>query len=224
MTNPTARFASKVVAAVFFSAIAMGEASAQPPDIVDPKDELRELIEGVPASATRSKSCQPNATGAKHLHVGTPGVVPSPPGAEPPPLPQGEFRPHVFVRCALGGPGPNFPAVFFVPITTNDQAFASQVLSIVGAAHLSGKLLTIVYDPRDTSGAQIGCRAPICKLILAIAMVDPPPPGRVRRRHEELPGAQGSWVDLGVQACLDRRVLATSIERAACGILCVPDN
>ena len=180
MKTPTAKFALNAVAAVFFSAISMCAPSAQPAPgtVVDPADELRNLIDGVPASATRSKSCLPDATGAKHLHVGVPGIEPFRPGAEVPPLPSGEFRPHVFVRCSLRGPGPNLPAIFFVPITTNNQVFASQTLSIIGAAHLSGKLLRIIYDPSDTSGAQIGCPAPICRLILSITMVDAPAPGR----------------------------------------------
>jgi hypothetical protein len=82
-----------------------------------------------------------------------------------------EFLPQVLVTCAHN----NDPSMFFVPVTSEDEVFASQALSVMGAAHLSGKLLEITYDPADTSGELIGCFAPACKRILAIDMVDAHP-------------------------------------------------
>jgi hypothetical protein len=71
------------------------------------------------------------------------------------------------------------PRIFFVPSTGDDGGFATEVLSIAGAAHLGGKALRIVYDPADISGQGIGCPSPICKRMLAITMVDAvePSPG-----------------------------------------------
>lgn len=148
----------------------------RPPDgVVVTETELEDFLRGDPASSTKSKTCLPMSIGAKQEHVGRPPVNLLPPGGSPPPpppLPGGEFRPHVFVTCSLKEPGPNLPAVFFVPVTPQDQAFASQALSIMGAAHLSGKHLKIVYDPQDRSGDQIGCKSPICKRILAISTAE----------------------------------------------------
>jgi hypothetical protein len=127
------------------------------------EQKLRDFLDGDPASKTKTVLCQPTGTGAKQEHVGRPPVVIG--STENPTLGPGEFRPQVFVVCSKG-----IPRIFFVPSTDADRAFATQALSIIGAAHLSSKPLSIVFDPADRSGETIGCHPAICKRILAITM------------------------------------------------------
>jgi hypothetical protein len=168
----------KSVATLFFIAFSVYQVSAQVPtsdlelsEAEKRAQELRRLLEGDPASPTQTISCQPIATGTKQRHEGTGGITT--PGRPAPPLPPGEFRPHIFVVCGLSQ---SVTRVFFVPITDNDKIFASHALSVIGAAHLSGKYLNIVFDPTDRSGEQIGCRPDLCKRMLAVIMVQGPFP------------------------------------------------
>jgi hypothetical protein len=106
-------------------------------------------------------------------HRGTPGVMV---GTLPPPLHPGEFRPHVFVRCGVTTLPKEYPSIFFVPVTEKDKLFATHALSVIGAAHLSGRYVNIIFDPADDSGKELGCNPLICKRILAVTMVNSPLP------------------------------------------------
>ncbi len=73
------------------------------------------------------------------------------------------FAERVHVRCveSVGG------IVYFAAPTSNNS-HAARILSVLTAAHASGGTLQILYDPADTSGADIGCNANDCRLILGV--------------------------------------------------------
>ena len=53
--------------------------------------------------------------------------------------------------------------------STQDQAAAARFLAILNSALLTGRTLTILNDPADTtSGPPIGCQANDCRLIIAV--------------------------------------------------------
>jgi hypothetical protein len=174
MARSTRPLLLKGLGLVALTALSIGPAPAQPvgtPVRDDDTRLLKDFLDGDPAAPTRVKTCRVVSSGAKQSHKGRPGGI-TPPGTPPPALPPGEFSAQVFVTCSLDGPAPRLPAIFFVPVTPEDQVFASQALSVMGAAHLSGKLLRITFDPADTSGNQMGCVPRVCKRILAIHMTD----------------------------------------------------
>lgn len=159
-----------MAAALTVVAACSGFAQPLTPSPTTPETQLQEILNGTPASKTKTASCTPARTGAKQVHLGVPGVSLAPAGEGRPPLAVGEFRPYVFVVCSKG-----MPRIFFVPSTGDDSGFATEALSIIGAAHLGGKALNIIYDPADVSGQDLGCASPICKRMLAITMVEPAP-------------------------------------------------
>jgi hypothetical protein len=112
----------------------------------------------------QSVSCRPIGTGASALNKGLEIIVgrPSLKG----------LPPHVFVNCRPVGPAMTATTMtFFVIITPDDQSFATYALSVAGAAHLSGKLLSVTYNENDDS-------VPLAtiKPIVEIEMIDAPGP------------------------------------------------
>jgi hypothetical protein len=73
------------------------------------------------------------------------------------------YSSRVHVRCAaaIGG-------ISFFAVSTSDPANAARVLSVITAAQIAGRTLTILNDPADLSGAAIGCQNADCRLIHAI--------------------------------------------------------
>jgi hypothetical protein len=71
--------------------------------------------------------------------------------------------PRVHVRCAssIGG-------IQYFAVSTQNSGEAARVLSVLTAAQVAGRTLTISYDPADTSGTKIGCQANNCRLIEAV--------------------------------------------------------
>jgi len=72
-----------------------------------------------------------------------------------------QLRLHVRCAAAVGG-------VSFFAAGTQDSAFAARVLSVITAAQVAGRTLTILFDPADQSGASIGCLTTDCRLIRAV--------------------------------------------------------
>jgi hypothetical protein len=70
-------------------------------------------------------------------------------------------RLHVRCTAAIGG-------ITFFAASTQDAAFAARVLSVITAAQVAGRTLSILYDPADLSGASIGCATNDCRLIRAV--------------------------------------------------------
>ena len=70
-------------------------------------------------------------------------------------------RVHVQCQTAIGG------VSYFAASTTN-AANVARILSVLTAAQLAGRTLSILYDPADTSGTAIGCQAGDCRLIQAV--------------------------------------------------------
>jgi hypothetical protein len=73
------------------------------------------------------------------------------------------YRTRVHVRCASAVGG-----VTFFAAATQDSAYAARVLSVITAAQVAGRTLSILYDPADQSGATIGCLTTDCRLIRAV--------------------------------------------------------
>jgi hypothetical protein len=70
-------------------------------------------------------------------------------------------RVHVHCAAAVGG-------ISYFAASTADAANVARVLSVITAAQVAGRTLTILYDPADTSGTSIGCQAADCRLIQAV--------------------------------------------------------
>jgi hypothetical protein len=70
---------------------------------------------------------------------------------------------RVHVRCAASVGG-----ISFFAVSTQDAAYAARVLSVVTAAQVAGRTLSILNDPADLSGSAIGCQNADCRLIHAV--------------------------------------------------------
>ncbi len=73
------------------------------------------------------------------------------------------YQVRVHVRCAAAVGG-----ITFFAAATQDAPYAARVLSVITAAQVAGRTLTILYDPADLSGAAIGCLTSDCRLIRAV--------------------------------------------------------
>ena len=73
------------------------------------------------------------------------------------------YRVRVHVRCAAAVGG-----ITYFAASTQDVAFSARVLSVITAAQVAGRTLSILYDPADVSGTAIGCLAADCRLIRAV--------------------------------------------------------
>jgi hypothetical protein len=74
----------------------------------------------------------------------------------------GSARLHVRCAAAVGG-------ISFFALSTADASVAARVLSVLSTAQVAGRTLSILYDPADLSGGQIGCATNDCRLIRAVA-------------------------------------------------------
>ncbi len=70
-------------------------------------------------------------------------------------------RVHVQCQTAISG-------VSYFAASSADAANVARVLSVITAAQVAGRTLSVLYDPADTSGTAIGCDASNCRLIQAI--------------------------------------------------------
>lgn len=70
--------------------------------------------------------------------------------------------PRLHVRCESPVNG-----IRYFALSTEDAGRAGQVLSLLSTATVTGKSLTILYDPDDVSGVGIGCQKNDCRLIQA---------------------------------------------------------
>lgn len=70
-------------------------------------------------------------------------------------------RLHVHCAASVGG-------ISYFALSSSDQAAAARVLSVINSAIISGRTLTILYDPADLSGSAIGCQNTDCRLIMAV--------------------------------------------------------
>jgi hypothetical protein len=74
------------------------------------------------------------------------------------------FNSRVHVKCAVANAG-----ILYYAFPTADQAAAARFLAIHNSALLTGRSLTILNDPADTtSGPPVGCQASDCRLIIAL--------------------------------------------------------
>jgi hypothetical protein len=73
------------------------------------------------------------------------------------------YQQRLHVRCAAAVGG-----ISFFAVGTQDTAYAARVLSVITAAQVAGRTLTILFDPADQSGTAIGCLATDCRLIRAV--------------------------------------------------------
>jgi hypothetical protein len=73
------------------------------------------------------------------------------------------YQIRVHVRCASSVGG-----ITFFAVATQDTPYAARVLSILAAAQVAGRTLSILYDPADQSGAAIGCLTSDCRLIRGV--------------------------------------------------------
>jgi hypothetical protein len=112
-------------------------------------------------------------------------TVPPPsgvPGTGPPiivsapckPIESGSVPERIHVRCERAID--NRFNLFFVS-ATGDPRFAARALSVIEAAQLGDKFLTIQFDAQTRLQSQIGCPlGEICRTLLAVTMVETPIP------------------------------------------------
>lgn len=90
------------------------------------------------------------------------------------------FANRIHVQCEFPVDG----KFLFFAAPTLEPKFANRALSVILSAQMSGKVVTVVFDPLmepvDGSGNTFGCLANDCRRLLAISMADgmaaPPPP------------------------------------------------
>jgi hypothetical protein len=73
----------------------------------------------------------------------------------------GGGRLHVHCAASVGG-------ISYFALSSSDTAASARVLSVIDSAIISGRTLTVLYDPADLSGSVIGCLNTDCRLILAV--------------------------------------------------------
>lgn len=73
----------------------------------------------------------------------------------------GSARVHVQCAAPVGN-------ISYFAVSGADAAVAARILSVASTALVSGRTLTIWYDPADLSGQNIGCQNTDCRLILGI--------------------------------------------------------
>lgn len=72
-------------------------------------------------------------------------------------------RVHVKCSAAVGG-------ISYFAASTSNADNAARILSTVNAAVVSGRTLSVLYDPADLTGSSIGCANSDCRLIQAIGL------------------------------------------------------
>ena len=71
------------------------------------------------------------------------------------------FSSRIHVECTTAASG----GIRFFALGTTSSSHTARILTILSMAHVTGKSLSIAYDPNDTSGTTIGCLASDCRLI-----------------------------------------------------------
>lgn len=89
------------------------------------------------------------------------------------------FTERIHVQCEVPVAG----GFSFFAAPTSEPKFANRALSVILAAQLGGKVVSVLYDPKDTSGEKtMGCLLKDCRPLLGIVMeerLSPPlPPER----------------------------------------------
>lgn len=82
------------------------------------------------------------------------------------PVLTGSFANRIHVKCAASVAG----GIRWFAVDTTKADFASRFMSLVNTALVSGKTLSVYYDPADTSGTAFGCDAADCRKVIGINM------------------------------------------------------
>jgi len=82
------------------------------------------------------------------------------------PVLTGTFANRTHVKCAASVSG----GIIWFAVDSSKTDYANRFMSMVNTALVSGKTLTVNYDPADTSGAAFGCGASDCRKALGINM------------------------------------------------------
>ena len=82
------------------------------------------------------------------------------------PVLTGTFANRTHVKCASAVSG----GIEWFAVDSTKVDYANRFMSMVNTALVSGKTLTINYDPADKSGAAFGCGANDCRKALGINM------------------------------------------------------
>jgi hypothetical protein len=72
-------------------------------------------------------------------------------------------RIHVKCSASVGG-------IYYFAASTSNADNAARMLSTINAGLVSGRTLSILYDPADLSGSSIGCSNSDCRLIQAVGI------------------------------------------------------
>jgi hypothetical protein len=75
--------------------------------------------------------------------------------------------PRIHVKCAAATEN-----IIYFAVGTENAEVAHNVLTVLLAAKTSGQALSIVYNPDNTQGEEIGCQAADCRLIISVSLVD----------------------------------------------------
>ncbi len=77
------------------------------------------------------------------------------------------FAERIHVRCDKAAAG----GIVYFAIATANSAHAARILSVLMTAHLTGRNLSVEYDPNDTSGTAFGCQAHDCRRLLSVGVL-----------------------------------------------------
>ncbi len=82
------------------------------------------------------------------------------------PVLTGTFANRIHVKCAAPVSG----GIVWFAVDASKVDYANRFMSMVNTALVSGKTLTVNYDPADTGGAAFGCQAKDCRRAYGINM------------------------------------------------------
>jgi hypothetical protein len=89
------------------------------------------------------------------------------------PVQSGVFANRIHMRCEYPVDG----KFLYFAAPTSEPRFANRALSVILSAQLSGKVVTVAFNPMDQSGGGFGCLISDCRNFSAILLEEGPPPG-----------------------------------------------
>ena len=82
------------------------------------------------------------------------------------PVLTGTFANRIHVKCAASVSG----GIVWFAVDNAKVDYANRFMSMANTALVSGKTLSVYYDPADTSGSAFGCDASDCRKAIGINM------------------------------------------------------
>lgn len=77
------------------------------------------------------------------------------------------FAERIHVRCNVA----TASGIVFFSVATANSAHVARILSLLTAAHLAQRSISVEFDPSDTSGVAFGCQANDCRRLMSVGIL-----------------------------------------------------